>query len=164
MPKWVAVVGTALFVPLTGLGIVLVPWWITHFQAGAPYPLAMRAIGGALIAAGGLVVIGACLRFATEGFGIPLPFAPSSRQVIVGGPYRHVRNPIYLAAVAAIIGEALLLSRPSLLVWAAAFLAMSIAFVHWFEEPTLAKRFGAEYEEYRKQVPGWWPRSRRRPS
>jgi protein-S-isoprenylcysteine O-methyltransferase Ste14 len=162
MPRWVAAVGTALFLPLTGLGIVLVPWWMTHWQEGAPYPLAVRAVGVILIAAGAIGVIWAHLRFATEGTGIPFPSEPSSRQVIVGGPYRYVRNPIYVAAVIAIAGQALLLSRPVLLIWGAAFLVLAASFVHWFEEPTLARRFGAQYDAYRKRVPGWWPRLPRR--
>jgi protein-S-isoprenylcysteine O-methyltransferase Ste14 len=110
------------------------------------------------------VIVGTFVRFATEGIGVPFPTEPSSRQVIVGGPYRYVRNPMYLAVVAAITGQALLLSRPVLLTYAAVFLIAAVAFVHWFEEPTLAKRFGALYEAYRKQVPGWWPRLPRRMS
>jgi protein-S-isoprenylcysteine O-methyltransferase Ste14 len=62
-----------------------------------------------------------------------------------------------------VTGQALLLSRPVLLIYAAVFLAAFVAFVHWYEEPSLAKRFGAEHEAYRKQVPGWWPRWHRGP-
>jgi protein-S-isoprenylcysteine O-methyltransferase Ste14 len=57
-------------------------------------------------------------------------------------------------------GQALLLSRPVLLIYAAAVLVIAAAFVHWYEEPTLARRFGEQYEAYRKQVPGWWLRWR----
>jgi protein-S-isoprenylcysteine O-methyltransferase Ste14 len=73
-----------------------------------------------------------------------------------------MRNPLYLAWVMAITGQALLLSRPVLLIYAAAVLAVAIAFVRLFEEPSLARRFGEQYEAYRKQVPGWWPRLPRR--
>jgi protein-S-isoprenylcysteine O-methyltransferase Ste14 len=164
--RWNAVVGSALLFPLgPGIGAVLFPWLITHWQQGAPFPLALRAVGVVLIAAGGLVLVVAWMRFATEGMGISLPLEPTSKRLTVGGPCRYVRNPLYLAWVAVIVGQALLLSRPVLLIYAAAIAAAAVAFVHWVEEPTLAKRFGAEYEAYCKQVPGWWPRlpSRRPP-
>jgi protein-S-isoprenylcysteine O-methyltransferase Ste14 len=163
MPKWVAALGTALFIPLDGLGLVLLPWLLTQYQPGAhPYPLAVRALGVALIAAGGIVVLVACVRFVTEGIGIPWPFTVTSGKLIVGGVYGSVRNPIYLAAAVAIVGQALLLSRPVLLVYTAGFLAFSVVWVRLFEETLLAERFGADYDAYRKQVPGWWPRLRRR--
>ena len=88
----------------------------------------------------------------------------TSQHLIVGGVYRYVRNPIYLAAAVAIIGQALLLSRPVLLVYTAGFLTLSAVWVRLVEENLLAERFGAEYEAYRKQVPAWWPRLRRRTS
>ena len=155
--------GNRAVLPLDGLGLVLLPWLMTRYQPGAhPYPLAVRALGVALIAAGGIVVLVACVRFVTEGIGIPWPITVTSGKLIVGGVYGYVRNPIYLAAAVAIIGQALLLSRPVLLVYTAGFLAFSAVWVRLFEETLLAERFGAEYEAYRKQVPGWWPRLRRR--
>jgi protein-S-isoprenylcysteine O-methyltransferase Ste14 len=164
MPKWVAAAGTALSFPMgPGLVVVLVPWLITRWQAGAPYPAVVRAVGVVLIAAGGIVMVTAFVRFPAEGIGLPFPTnPPTSRQVIAGGPYRYVRNPTYVAFIAAITGQALLLSRPVLLLYAAALLIALVAFVRWYEEPTLAKRFGAQYLAYREQVPGWWPRLPRR--
>ena len=91
-----------------------------------------------------------------------MPTEPTSRQLTVGGPYRYVRNPLYLAIALVITGQGLLLSRPVLLVYAAVLLAAFVAFVHWYEEPSLARRFGDQYQTYRKQVPGWWPRLPRR--
>src|ERR1035438_3371207 len=124
------------------------------------YPVAVRAAGVVLIAPGGIVMV---VRFPAERTGLPFPTnPPSSRQVIVGGPYRYVRNPMYAAFIAAIIGQALLLSRPVLLLYAAALLIALVAFVRLSEEQTLARRFGAQYDAYRKQVPGWWPRWPRR--
>jgi protein-S-isoprenylcysteine O-methyltransferase Ste14 len=164
MPRWAAAVVTALSFPAgPGLVVVLLPWLITHWQSGAAYPVAVRAIGVVLIAAGGIVMVMAFVRFPAEGTGTPFPTnPPSSRQVIVGGPYRYVRNPMYVAFFAANIGQALLLSRPVLLTYAVALLIALIAFARMYEEPTLARRFGAQYEAYRKQVPGWWPRLPRR--
>jgi len=161
--KWNAIAATALLFPVgPGIGAVLFPWLITHWREGAAYPLALRAVGVFLLAAAALVLVVAWFRFATEGRGIPLPIEPTSQQLTVGGPYRYVRNPLYLAWVVVIVGQALLLSQPLLLIYAAGVAAAAVAFVHWVEEPTLAKRFGAEYEAYCKQVPGWWPRLLRR--
>jgi protein-S-isoprenylcysteine O-methyltransferase Ste14 len=164
MPRWVAAVGTALVLLIgQGTAVVLLPYAFTHWQPGTPpWPVVVRAMGVALITAGGTVVIWGFVRFATEGVGVPVPVEPTSRQLTVGGPYRYVRNPLYLAIVVVVTGQALLLSRPVLLIYAAVFLAAFAAFVHWYEEPSLARRFGAQYEAYRKQVPAWWPRLRRR--
>ena len=90
---------------------------------------------------------------AAGGVGTPFPAEPSSPHLIVGGLYRDVRNPMYLAFVPAIIGQALLLSRPVLLIYAAVLLAAPVAFVHWLQEPTLARRFGEQQEAYCRQVP-----------
>ena len=65
---------------------------------------------------------------------------------------------MYLAVAAAIVGQALLLGRPVLLGYAAAFLVVVAAFVRLYEEPTLRRRYGEQYEAYRRAVPGWWPR------
>jgi protein-S-isoprenylcysteine O-methyltransferase Ste14 len=101
----------------------------------------------------------AFVGFVVEGVGTPAPVAPT-RHLVVGGLYRYVRNPMYLAVLAAIVGQALVLGRPVLLLYAAAVGAAVLAFVRWYEEPTLARRFGAEYEAYRRAVPGWRPRLR----
>jgi protein-S-isoprenylcysteine O-methyltransferase Ste14 len=104
-----------------------------------------------------IVVVQAFVRFVVEGLGTPVPAAAPGR-LVVGGPNRYVRNPMYVALVCAIAGQALLLGQLALLWWAAAFLLLTAAFVRWYEEPTLARRFGADYEAYRRAVPGWWPR------
>ncbi len=91
--------------------------------------------------------------------------APTER-LVVGGLYRRVRNPMYLAVGAVIAGQALLLGSPALGGYLAAFAAAVFAFVKLYEEPALRARYGAEYEAYLRSVPGWWPltsrRSRRR--
>jgi protein-S-isoprenylcysteine O-methyltransferase Ste14 len=110
-----------------------------------------------LIIAGIAVLLAAFTRFVLEGRGTPAPVAPTERLVI-GGLYRFVRNPMYLAVGSTILGQALLLLRPILLGYAAVFFGAVAAFVHWYEEPTLARTYGAQYEAYRRAVPGWWPR------
>ena len=83
-----------------------------------------------------------------------------TEELVLGGLYRHVRNPMYIAVAATIVGQALILGRPGLLVYAAVFGAAVIAFVHLYEEPTLTRRYGAQYDAYRRAVPAWWPRRR----
>lgn len=165
MPRWLAAMGTAVFAVIAqGAGVVLLPYAFTHWQPGTPpWPVVVRAIGVVLIAVGGIVVAWAFAQFAAEGAGIPIPGEPNSRRLTVGGPYRYVRNPLYVASVVAISGQGLLLCRSVLLVYAAAFLAITFFLVHLVEDPALARRFGQQFEDYRNQVPGWWPRLPRRP-
>jgi protein-S-isoprenylcysteine O-methyltransferase Ste14 len=110
LPGRVAAVGTALvFLVGQGGGVVLLPYAFTRWLPGTPpWPVTVRAIGVALIAIGGIMVITGFFRFATEGTGIPFPAGPTSRQLTTGGPYRYVRNPLYLAIVMAVTGQALL--------------------------------------------------------
>ncbi|MDQ3792223.1 MAG: isoprenylcysteine carboxyl methyltransferase, partial [Actinomycetota bacterium] len=91
--------------------------------------------------------------------GTPAPVAAPER-LVVGGVYRYVRNPMYVAVLTAIVGQALLLGRLVLLLYAAAAWLVVAAFVRLYEEPTLARRFGADYEVYRRAVPAWRPRLR----
>ena len=127
-----------------------------------PYWGPLRVLGAVVLALGVGVLLHAFARFVVEGIGTPAPVAPTER-LVVGGLYRYVRNPMYVAVVATIVGQALLLGHPILLAYAAALLVMFAAFVRWYEEPTLRRRFGEEYEAYRRAVPGWWPRLKRRP-
>ena len=166
MRKPFAAVGSIVFFVLApGTVAGLVPWWLTGWQS-RPAPegwsalfLALRGLGLVLLLAGTAFVITAFTRFVREGLGTPAPVAPPS-HLVVGGVYRYVRNPMYVALTACIVGQALLLNQPVLL-WAAAItLAAFVAFVRLYEEPTLARQFGAEYERYRAAVPGWWPRLR----
>jgi protein-S-isoprenylcysteine O-methyltransferase Ste14 len=158
-----AAAGTAVFLGLVpGTVAGLVPWWLTDWRSGPTYPLPVRVVGIVLAAAGATVLLHAFTRFVIEGLGTPAPIAPTER-LVVGGLYRYVRNPMYLAVLAVITGQALLLSRPVLLAYAAAVAATVAAFVHRYEEPTLARHYGTAYQQYRQTVPAWCPRLRRRP-
>jgi len=139
----------------------LVPWLLTGWDLEEPLPgwVVFRVIGAVLIVLGAGVVIESFARFALEGLGTPAPLAPTQR-LVVRGLYRYVRNPIYIADTAIIAGQSLLLGRLWLLLYAVAFLIVTAAFVRWYEEPTLSRRFGDEYEAYRRAVPGWLPRLR----
>jgi protein-S-isoprenylcysteine O-methyltransferase Ste14 len=146
-----------------GAGVVLLPYALTRWQSRIPpWPAAVQATGVALIALGGVVVAWAFAQFAAEGAGVPIPGEPNSRKITTGGPYRYVRNPLYVGSVAAITGQSLLLSRPVLLIYAAAFLAVTVFLARGIEDPALARRYGQQFEDYRRQVPGWWPRPARR--
>jgi protein-S-isoprenylcysteine O-methyltransferase Ste14 len=117
----------------------------------------VRVLGGLMIGAGLAVLLRAFVRFVVEGSGTPAPVAPTER-LVVGGAYRYVRNPMYLAVAALIFGQAFLLGQAGLLLYAAAFCVTVAAFVHGYEEPVLSRRFGAQYEAYRRAVPAWRPR------
>jgi protein-S-isoprenylcysteine O-methyltransferase Ste14 len=151
--------GSGLFFAVApGIVAGLVPWWLTGWESGTTWP-PLQALGALLLVAGAIVLVEAFVRFVVEGIGTPAPVAPTQR-LVVGGLYRHVRNPMYVAVGATIVGQALLLGRPILLLYAAAFAVVVFAFVRRYEEPTLARQFGAGYEDYRRAVPGWWPRLR----
>jgi protein-S-isoprenylcysteine O-methyltransferase Ste14 len=154
-----AAAGSALFfVVAPGVVAGLMPWLLTGWDAHDVWP-PVRVLGGALVVAGVAVLVRAFARFVVEGLGTPAPVAPTER-LVVGGLYRHVRNPMYVALIATIVGQALLLARPGLLAYAAGVLVLVWSFVRLYEEPTLAEQFGADYDAYRAAVPGWWPRLR----
>jgi protein-S-isoprenylcysteine O-methyltransferase Ste14 len=158
----VATAGTSLFLVLApGIVAGLIPWWLTGWTTGDPLPYSapLRVFGAGMLLAGAGALLHAFARFVTEGLGTPAPAAPTER-LVVGGLYRYVRNPMYLAVAAVIVGQALLLSQPRLLLYAAAINLLTAAFVRWYEEPTLSRQFGADYEAYRRAVPAWLPRRR----
>jgi protein-S-isoprenylcysteine O-methyltransferase Ste14 len=155
--------GSALFFGLApgtvgGVG----PWVLTHWRirgATTADDRGAMALGAVLVAIGVVMLVGAFLRFVTEGRGTPAPMAPT-QALVVHGPYRYVRNPMYLAVVATILGQALLFGRPALLVYAAIVGAAMVTFVHLYEEPTLRAVYGEAYERYCTAVPRWRPRLR----
>jgi protein-S-isoprenylcysteine O-methyltransferase Ste14 len=156
-----AAAGSALFFALApGVAAGCVPWLLTGWQ-GHHWWLPAQVAGAVLILAGVPILVHAFVRFVVEGLGTPAPVAPPV-HLVVGGLYRYVRNPMYVAVAATIVGQALLLGRVVLFVWAAVFALAVWSFVRFYEEPTLHRRFGAEYDEYRRTVPGWWPRLKRR--
>jgi protein-S-isoprenylcysteine O-methyltransferase Ste14 len=162
MRRPAAAIGSFLFflvAPCVAAG--LVPWLLTGWESEQPLPGwdVVRPVGALLILAGAAALVHSFARFVVEGFGTPAPVAPTSR-LVVGGLYRYVRNPMYVAVTAVIVGQGLLLGRPSLLVYALVVLAVFAAFVRFYEEPVLSEQFGAEYERYRAAVRGWVPRLR----
>jgi protein-S-isoprenylcysteine O-methyltransferase Ste14 len=158
-----AVVSAAFFAAAPGTVGVLVPYWITGWRLRDPFPgpvmIPLRVLGAVLALAGLVVLVNAFVRFVAEGFGTPVPVAPPDR-LVVGGLYRHVRNPMYVAILAAVAGQAMIFGDPRLLVYATVLAVPVSSFVRWYEEPHLREKFGADYDDYRAHVPGWWPRLR----
>ena len=160
MHRLTAILGSALFfvvAPFTLAG--LVPWGMTHWDmAPAFFGLeATRWVGVVLIASGVSGLVDSFARFALQGLGTPAPVAPP-QNLVVTGLYRHVRNPMYVSILAAILGQALVLADPRLVVYGAVFWLATHLFVVAYEEPTLAESFGADYEAFRANVPRWIPR------
>jgi protein-S-isoprenylcysteine O-methyltransferase Ste14 len=155
-----AAVGSAVFFAVAPAVVAgLVPWLVTGWHVGTLLPLPVRLLGWLMVIVGLLVIVPAFVRFVVEGAGTPAPVAPTDR-LVVGGLYRYLRNPMYVAVLTAIAGQILILGRWSLVVyWLIAAIAM-VSFVKLYEEPTLRERYGEEYDAYRARVPGWWPRLR----
>jgi protein-S-isoprenylcysteine O-methyltransferase Ste14 len=160
MRKRRAAAGSVVFLVVApGVAAGLVPWLLTGWEVAEPLPywLPLRTVGVVMLVAGAGILLDAYARFVREGLGTPAPVAPPE-HLVVGGLYRYVRNPMYLAVGSIIVGQALLLGQLVLLAYAVLFGLAVWAFARWYEEPTLTRRFGVEYEEYRRAVPAWWPR------
>ncbi len=138
-----------------GAGAVYGPWWILTRDGAAPMPRVWPAL---VVSAVGVVLYLWCVwAFAAIGRGTPGPW-DAPRRVVAVGPYRFVRNPIYLAALLVVLGETWLFLSVPLLLYAAVIAVGCHLFVIGYEEPTLGARFGAEYEAYKRTVPRWIPR------
>ena len=153
-----AALASALFA-LAGPGLEagVGPFLLTRgYRAGDPSAVGI-AVGAVGIAVGLAVVAWCFVGFVRDGTGTPSPLAPPAR-LVVRGPYRWVRHPMYVATALVIAGEGLVLARPVLLAAAAFYLATLATQARVLEEPRLAARFGAEFSAYRAAVPGWIPR------
>ncbi len=152
-------IGTVVFL-LVAPGVVagLIPWLISDWRwydwGGAAW--AVVPIGGITIIAGVAFLLHAFALFAVHR-GTPAPVAPT-KMLVVTGVYRFVRNPMYLAVLMIILGQALVFGSWWLVLYAVIVLAAVLTFVKGYEEPTLTRAYGEQYLEYRRNVPGWWPR------
>ena len=160
MRKPTAAAGSALFFAVApGVVAGLVPWWLTRWQVRGPLAhwAPVRAAGLIMLILGAIVLVQAFARFVAEGHGTPAPVAPTE-HLVIGGLYRYVRNPMYLAVVAAIAGQGLALGQPVLLGYAAVVWITVATFVRCYEEPKLRRTYGAAYDDYCRAVPAWLPR------
>ena len=139
--------GTAVFFVLApGTIAGWIPYMLTRWRfqpafLGLPV---LRVAGAVMLLAGLSVLVDSFLRFALEGRGTPAPVVPPE-QLVVTGLYRHVRNPMYVAVLLMIAGQALLFGSLALVVYAAVAWLACHTFVLLYEEPTLRRSFGASY-------------------
>jgi protein-S-isoprenylcysteine O-methyltransferase Ste14 len=160
MRRTAAVIGTAIFfvfAPCVVAGVV--PWWISRWEFRLSFlgVELTRFVGAGLILAGVAGLVDSYARFALQGLGTPAPIAPPQHLVITG-LYRYVRNPMYVAVVAVILGQAILFGDWRLMTYGGLMWLAFHAFVLTYEEPVLAQKFGAQYEDFRANVPRWIPR------
>ena len=153
-------VGTIIFALLVpGTVIVIVPWRLSSWKLADPFFgwMGIQWIGLAFVVLGLPVVAQAMVRFVRDGLGTPSPTFPTE-HLVVTGPYCYVRNPIYIGVLSMIVGQALIFGSNAVLVYALCVAAAFHIFVVLYEEPTLRRRFGAEYEAYARGVHRWRPR------
>lgn len=157
-----ALAGSALFL-LVAPGTVagLLPWLISRWRFEQDFGSSslVVAAGLALTLLGLAGLLESFIRFALQGSGTPAPIAPTKR-LIVHGLYRHVRNPMYVALITIIAGQALLFGQADLLAYGALIWAAFHLFVLAYEEPVLLRQYGTEYDRYARAVPRWLPRLR----
>jgi len=161
-----AILGTFVFLFVApGFVAGVVPRWLTHwkFQPALLNIVLLRWLGVALLLIGAAIVLDSFARFALQGLGTPAPVLPT-RHLVITGLYRYVRNPMYVGVAAAIFGQALLFESRDLLIYGLLVWLAFHLFVRFYEEPTLRKTFGEEYDAFCREVPRWIPRLRRAPS
>lgn len=152
-------IGTILHtIFLPGSLVVALPYWLLR---ESPDTLSLSPlqllIGVPLIAAGAAVLALCFWDFVVSGKGTPNPLHPP-RVLVSERLYRYIRNPIYVAVVTMLIGESLVFGAPILIAYAALVWLVLQGFVVFYEEPTLRRDFGANYEAYCRSVPRWIPR------
>jgi protein-S-isoprenylcysteine O-methyltransferase Ste14 len=150
-----AIAYAALFI---GLVLVFLPaQMLSGAGVARPAQLGAPQVAGMIVgAAGATVAIWCILTFVLIGRGTPAPFDPP-RRLVVRGPYKHVRNPMYLGAGLALVGAALFYETGVLWAYAAGFLMLMHLVVVLYEEPALRRVFGEDYQAYCRHVRRWWP-------
>jgi protein-S-isoprenylcysteine O-methyltransferase Ste14 len=155
-----AILGSLTFLVIApGVVAGAVPRWMSGWRFQPPLlglP-GLRVAGAILVAAAVVALLDSFARFALQGIGTPAPVFPT-KHLVVSGQYRFVRNPMYLAVVTAILGQALLFGNTRLLTYAALLWLGFHLFVLAVEEPMLLRSFGAEYADFCANVPRWLPR------
>ena len=162
MPKVWAVTGSIVFFFLApGIVAFLVPWVISRWPLDPLYrDLDVVRWTGAAIGVAGLAALIECFaRFALQGLGTPAPVAPT-KHLVTAGFYRHVRNPMYVAVLAIVLGQALWFGSAAIFGYALLIWVCFTLFVIGYEEPTLRAAYGEAYETYCANVGRWIPRLR----
>jgi protein-S-isoprenylcysteine O-methyltransferase Ste14 len=130
--------------------------WVRKYDPRIPFSISssLRIPGLILAAAGALLVLACVAAFAMRGRGTPAPF-DAPRVFVATGPYRYVRNPMYVGGFAVLAGAGLALASPAILILAVGALILAHIFVILYEEPTLTERFGESYTDYKATVRRW---------
>jgi protein-S-isoprenylcysteine O-methyltransferase Ste14 len=153
-----AAVGSLVWLGLApGTVCGVVPWVITGWRRPDDAVSWVDALGWVLVGAGSAVLIHAFVAFAWHGRGTPAPAAPTERLVVTGA-YRHVRNPMYVAVMAVVLGQVLLFASWGLFAYLVIIGLTMASFVLVYEEPTLREAYGPSYDEFCENVPRWLPR------
>jgi protein-S-isoprenylcysteine O-methyltransferase Ste14 len=147
---------TSFIAPIVVCGVL--PYFIIQGESGSLASSPGLLITGFLIGLSGLTLLIVTIRmFILIGKGTIMPWDPT-RRMIISGPYRFVRNPMILGVISIEVGEAILFASYGMVLLAALFFVINTVYFILSEEPGLEKRFGAEYVEYKKNVPRWIPR------
>jgi len=158
MKRTSAALGSFVFLLVTpGTVCGLVPWLITGLRRPVDPGPGVSGVGWLLVLAGAAVLGHAFVAFAWHGRGTPAPSAPTER-LVVEGAYRHVRNPMYVAVLALVLGQVLLFASWGLFAYLVVLAVTVNVFVHTYEEPTLREAYGPVYDEFCENVPRWLPR------
>lgn len=147
-----------------GYAIAFVMLWTWIIAAAAPFderlgfylPAWLRLPGLVLAGLGAVLTVACVVAFTVAGLGTPAPF-DAPRHFVATGPYRYLRNPMFLGAAIVLVGAAFMLRSPTTLGVAVLFLLLAHAFIVLYEEPTLERKFGDEYRAYRSAVRRWMP-------
>ena len=153
-----AIVTVIFLVVVPGSVAVLVP----RLMLGTQLPPVSRissigCLGLPLVIGGAIILLDSFARFVVQGLGTPAPVFPT-RHLVVSGLYRYVRNPIYVAVLSVVLGQAILFGSPAILVYGLSLWIAFTLFMLVYEEPTLRRTFGKEYETFCANVPRWIPR------
>jgi protein-S-isoprenylcysteine O-methyltransferase Ste14 len=141
-----------------GLVLVYVPGLLLGSASTRPAVFGVpQTVGMIITAAGSAIALWCIFTFAFVGHGTPAPFDPP-RRLVIRGPYRFVRNPMYIGAILTLLGAALFYGSLSILIYAGVFFLATHLFVILYEEPTLRRTFESDYETYCSRVPRWWPK------
>src|SRR5262245_56182739 len=147
----------AFFIVAPGTIAGVIPWLITHWRFGQDASAGAGALGVVLILAGLAILIECFTRFALKGRGTPAPIA-APKELVISGFYAHVRNPMYVAVVLIVFGQALLFASAALIAYGVMAWLGFLVFVVYYEEPRLRREFPEAYADYVQHVPRWIPR------
>jgi protein-S-isoprenylcysteine O-methyltransferase Ste14 len=146
-----------LLVILFGFVLIYLPARLFSLVARPARVGISQVVGIVICAAGAAIALWCVSTFAFIGRGTPAPFA-APRRLVTRGPYRLVRNPMYVGVGMFFVGAAVLYQSVLFLAYAVLFLVSSYLFVLLYEEPTLRRTFGDEYTAYCGRVRRWSPR------